>query len=192
MKLLTQAGYQLNLRAAVRGLWSGQIDFDAAFGMLLQAIDRGFTQAWTEGAKECGIEPGEWTAEERTALAVRIGEEKTYIYTLLEAVEAGRKGVGKLAPLYTRLQMWVNRYQDVKNQAKTMACADQKLKWVLGPTEHCETCMKAAGKVKRASQWAKTDLRPQAPCLQCGGYRCQCSLVLTDEPLSRGRLPACR
>lgn len=192
MKLLTRAGYQLNLRAIVRALWKGTMDFNAAFDAMFVAIDRGFTQAWREGAKACGIGPEELTSEELTALAVRIAQEKNHVYALLEAVEQNsQENGGKLTPLFTRLEMWVNRYEDCKNQAKTMACKDQKLEWMLGPTEHCSTCLKASGKVKRASQWAATDLRPQAPCLECGGYRCQCSLVVTDAPLSKGRLPVC-
>lgn len=90
----------------------------------------------------------------------------------------------------SRIPMWVNRYNDVVNTAKIMAGGDKKLKWVLGPTEHCSSCMKLAGKVKRGSLWQTSGIRPQSRSLACGGYNCQCSLQPTTDRASAGRLPS--
>ena len=78
---------------------------------------------------------------------------------------------------------------EVVNLARTMADANQKLVWGLGPTEHCRTCLKLDGKVKRAEVWAAANIRPQSPDLACGGWRCQCTLEPTDAPASPGPLP---
>lgn len=189
----TLAGYQLNLRAAIYGLWAGRIDFDQAFSQIYSAIDRGLTQGWYEGAKQCGIMPAELSPEERQALAIAIASEKNEVFGLLDDVEANSKANGgKRTALYQRLGPWVNRYRDVVNRAKLMACGDRKLKWVLGPTEHCSSCMKLSGKIKRTSTWNRLGVQPQAPpnpLLECGGWNCQCSLVPTNEPGSRGPLP---
>lgn len=90
----------------------------------------------------------------------------------------------------SRLPMWINRYREVRTQAQTMACSDQKLMWVLGPSEnHCPSCSKLAGKVKRGSVWRAAGIQPRIFDLACHGFNCLCELVPTNEPSSRGPLP---
>lgn len=190
--LKTLAGYQLNLRAAVSGLWAGHLDLDAAFSGVFRAIDRGLPQAWAEGAAECGIKPDEYTPDERTALAQAIANEKNHVFGLLDWVEQNSKeNGGKRGTAYSRLDIWINRYRDVVNKAKTSACADMKMRWTLGPTEHCTTCVKLSGKIKRGSYW-NSHVLPQNPpngLLECGGWNCQCTLQPTDAKASPGPLP---
>ena len=112
----------------------------------------------------------------------------------LEVKDGSKENKGKLTPLLQRAQLWVNRYNDVKSEAQILACKDQKLRWDLGLTEkHCRTCYALNGKVKRASFWKKLGVRPQnAPnyLLECEGWKCDCGMVVTDEPLSRGAMPS--
>ncbi len=90
----------------------------------------------------------------------------------------------------SRLPMWINRYRDVVNTAKLMAGEDVKLVWRIGPTkEHCRSCSRLNGKVKRKSQWIASGIRPQSPQLECHGFNCLCTLNPTSEPASRGPLP---
>lgn len=176
-----------NVRAAVRGLWSGVMDYYDFFDAMASAVRYGITNAWNDGAAECGILPNELSPEEQMARQSMITGQMGYINGFASAIEQNSKANGGLlGPLLTRGEMWSNRYNDAKNQARTMACADKKLKWTLGPTEHCKDCARLAGKVKRGSQWT---IRPQSPELECGGFRCQCQLVPTDEPMSKGPLP---
>ncbi len=91
----------------------------------------------------------------------------------------------------SRLPMWVNRYTEVVNTAKIMAGGDKKLKWVLGPTEeHCSSCSKLAGQVRRASVWLASGIQPQSRALSCQGYNCLCTLSPTSDASSRGRMPS--
>ena len=190
--LKTLSGYQLNLRAAARGLWSGSVDYYSAFDQLFLAIDRGLPQAWAEGAAQCGIQPDEYSPEERVALQQAINSEKGHVDGLLTWIEQNsRENGGSLSAINGRLDVWINRYRDVVNQAKAMACADQKLRWTLGPTEHCTTCAKLAGRVKRGSYW-QAHVMPQNPPngqLECGGWKCQCTLEPTEDRASPGPLP---
>jgi len=183
--------FRTNIRGPVRGLWNGAIDrFDFLSQMEL-AIRRGFEQAWAEGARGCGILPGEYSPEEEAVLRERIFDQLPYLLNFAADIEDNSQANGgKLGALFTRADMWVNRYNEVMNQARVMACGDQKLVWVLGPTEHCGTCLRLAGKVKRASQWMAHPLQPQSRLLECGGFRCQCSLQPTDAPMSKGPLPS--
>jgi hypothetical protein len=188
------ATYQRSLRSAVRGLWLGTIDVSQFNNAIESAINRGLTRAWQEGAQDCGIKPDELSQDELIALDERIIEELDRIPNLSQLVQANLKvDGGKLTPLFERLDLWTNRYRDISNQAKTMACADEKLIWRLGPTErHCRTCPRLDGKIKRGSTWLSLNLRPQNPpnaLLECGGWNCLCELNPTDRPVSRGPLP---
>jgi hypothetical protein len=73
-----------------------------------------------------------------------------------------------------------------------MACEDQKLQWVMGPTkEHCNSCLRLSNKIKRASYWRRVNVYPQSPPnpnLECNGFGL-CQLLPTDERCSPGPLP---
>lgn len=207
---LSSDTFKAGIRAAIRGYYEGLVDQFSFFDSMLSTIERGFEQAWRQGAKECGIAPDERTPEEEAARTDQINRMVPYVQKLIGDIDASKarlaadqasKDAGD-KPLWgfesdtkshyveVRGEIWANRYNEVLNQAKTMACQDQKLRWDLGPTEHCSSCLKVAGKVKRASQWAAADIRPQHPNLECGGHRCQCQLNPTKEPMSMGRLPS--
>lgn len=186
--------YAKNVRGFTRALWSGVIDYDQFFDLMQGAIRVGLTQNWHAGAKECGIQPNEMTPEERMALEAAIISEFNHVAGFADAIEAGSKANGgKFGALLPRAELWGTRAVDVQNQARLMACRDKKLKWVFDPAkEHCDSCAKLNGKVKRASYWRARGLQPQNPpnpALGCGGWKCGCVFEVTDEPLSRGPLP---
>lgn len=183
--------YGRRLRGLARGLWNGSIDRFGFADSVLSAMQRAFEQAWTEGARTQGIEPDERTTEEQIRLDQMVAEQVTFIPGLADYVQTHLKIDGfKLSQAQARIPMWTNRYNDVVNTAKVMAGGDKKLKWVLGPTEHCSSCMKLAGKVKRGSVWTASGIQPQSRSLECGGYNCQCSLQPTTDRASPGRLPS--
>jgi len=191
-----EEGYGRALRAAARAAWLGVFDEYQFFEAMDAAFRFYLTRAFHDGAKECGIMPNELSPEERMALdGAVIGERDhalafyDYIVKIVGTKDAG----GKWATVAARVETWAIRYRDVLNLARLLTCADKKLKWVLGmTTEHCSSCLKLAGKVKRASYWHENGIRPQNPpnpLLECGGYGCLCELLPTDEPMSRGPLP---
>jgi hypothetical protein len=186
--------FQANLRANIRGLWNGELSAGQFFNGMFAAIERGFNQAWAAGAAECGIKPDEYSDEERSILQNLSNDQFPHILSLAEYVQANSKANGgQLAPLFARAALWVARYEEVRNQAKVVSCGNQKLMWTLGIAEHCSSCMKLAGQVRRASFWRASGIWPRqagSHLLECGGFRCQCSLVPTDAPMSRGRLPS--
>ena len=195
MKLKAESGYRMAIRNAVRGLWKGVIDFDQAFGVMLAAIDRYIPQAWRAGAKEGGIRPAEMSKAERQAMAQVIAREKDFVFGFLDHVERNSQANdGKLTPLFKRANAWILRYKDAKNRALQMVATDPKLKWIWDPIkEHCNSCYKLNGKIKRASFWRERGIRPQSPpnpLLECNGFLCGCIFRVTDEPMSKGPLPS--
>lgn len=185
--------YRRGLRAAIRGLWGGVFDRIQFWDAMSSTIWRGLTTAWHLGAQDCGIAPDELSPQELVALQKAIDYEHLWIGGLANAIEANSKAKkGKLTPLLRRAEVWIGRWEGVRSAARVMACGDKKLEWVLGPTEHCRSCLALSGKVKRASWWRENGILPRvhgAWWLACHGFRCQCQLLPTDKPLSRGRMP---
>jgi hypothetical protein len=183
----TEASYRMSIRNNIRGLWSGAISRDQFEGSMITTIDGGLHDAFAEGAKECGITEEDYTDVEQRAIQEAVTSEIEHLDALIDDVQTNsRANKGKLEPLYQRAELWILRYMDMRNQGKVMACSDKKFKWVLGQTEHCATCAKLAGLVHRGSQWRDYVLPQNAPNdqLECGGWRCQCSLELTNERAS--------
>ena len=191
------SNFRAGLRSAIRALWAGVWGEAEFIGAVGDSIETAYPQAWLEGAKACGIiSLDELTVLEQNALRQATYDQFAYIPPFADAVVAGsRANGGKLAPLLRRADMWVNGYNGIVAKAKTMSCGDLKGAWRLGATEvHCSTCSALNGKVKRMSYWAAHVLpqNPPNPKLECGGWRCDCTIEPTDLPLSKGKLPGLR
>jgi hypothetical protein len=122
-------------------------------------------------------------------LEERIEQEQEFILGFASDIETARMEQKPIAPLYNRVDMWANRYNDVKNQAIVHFGKRTKLEWQLGETEeHCGTCAELNGTVAFAYEWEQAGLRPQnAPndMLECGGWQCGCQLTPTDKRRTR-------
>ena len=162
------------LKPPAYGLWRGALDMDQFAESMETAVMRGIRQAWYDGLAEVGIKPSEMTIEERNALQVAMFDELSHVYDLAAFIDKNsRANGGKWATVLSRLQLWGNRARDIGNQAKLMAAGDPKLRWELGATEHCPSCEKLAGKVKRQSYWNARGIQPQHPpnpLLICQGW----------------------
>jgi hypothetical protein len=168
--------YRSALRSAIRGLWTGVSDFDGFFEAMVVAIERHITLAWYAGAKDCGVLPDELTRDERIQLQRAINYEKQWITGFGLTIEEGSKANGGLLrPLFSRAEIWIGRWEGTRDAARAMACRDKKLKWTIGSArEHCGSCLKLNGKVKRASFWSETGILPRthgADFLECNGFR---------------------
>ena len=189
------ANYGLSIRAAVRALWAGVTDIDQFSDQMFAAIRRGLTRAWNDAAEECGISPDELTPEEITARDSAITNEFLFVLRFATFISDNSKANGGLLRVsLERAKKWILRYLDVANQARTMACGDKKLQWRVDPAkEHCSSCLRLHGKVKRGSFWTRAGVLPQRPVndkLVCKGWQCGCGLFVTTLPVSRGPLPS--
>lgn len=182
--------FRTDLRYIVRGLWQSVISQDQFESQMSKIIEDEISKAWAEGASECGIAPDEYEESEQLLLKAFIVEQQSYIQGFADAIsENNKKKDGDIFPLFERAKLWLNRYGEARNQSKALACADTKYEWRINAhcKEHCSSCTRLNGKVKRGSYWAKT-IMPRSRDLECGGFRCCCDLVPTDKPISKGRL----
>jgi hypothetical protein len=110
--------FRANLRQAIRGLWNGAASSDDFVAAMVSTVSIGFRQAFVEGIAECGFKPEEMSEQERAALQSQINEQFQYIFSLATDIEENsRANGGKLGPLYSRAELWVNNYPRVKTQA---------------------------------------------------------------------------
>ncbi len=163
-----------------------------------QLIIRQYPVAWAEGMMEVDLTPADMTAKERAALNAAtnaaVGAVRNFQHFIVAQIKRKEddptlrfeQAVGP------RVNIWINGYGAIAARAAAMAGKDQKLEWRLGVAEHCVSCLKLNGKVKRASWWIDNQVLPRVPAsevLACHGFNCQCGLFPTDKPLSRGRMP---
>lgn len=187
----SQDYYEANLKRLVRSLYKGDIDeleFTFVFGDLITGQ---LTKAWNEGMLENGVLEDDMTDEWRIMLGDIITQEKGQVGEYANAIISASMLTNEpIDPLLARASLWANRYQDVYNQA-VIATADEKtkLEWVMGATEeHCSTCYALNGLVAYAREWEEMAVKPQQPpntMLECGGWRCQCSLQPTTNRHTR-------
>ena len=191
-KSLDDFGRQV--RAAGRILWRG--DDPNAFlnfvDSLNAAVFRGYEQAWREGAQACGLLPGDRTPEEQAILAEYLSVAQSRIMPLGDFIQAhNRAAGGKWSDLQPRLNIWINRYNEVRARAQAVSCPNIKEEWIYGDTvAHCNDCSAVVGRVYRSSVWNAYGWFPQGKSLACGGWRCDCKRIKTDKPVTPGRPPA--
>jgi hypothetical protein len=195
----SQAIFQTIIRDAVSDLWNGHITLLIFVDELATAIPLYYNEAWNFGARECGVRPEERTGEEERRLQQMIQSDLQWVYRFgtvcLEAGFQTRQTTDapkkySLKAMLNRGKLWINRFLEVKNAARAMACANAKYMWVIGSThEHCGDCQKYAGRVYRGAMWASHGALPQGQALECGGFRCRCRLVKTDQPFTPGPVP---
>jgi len=188
---LTVNSYQKSIMVAVRGLWLGVFNEGQFFTEMVLAVERNIFQAFRDGFAEFGISMDDMSTSEKGAMFRYMSEQVKHIDGLADFVEANSKANdGLLRTSLNRTKIWSNRYLEAKNLARTFASRDANLMWQLGKAEHCGSCLKMEGKVKRGSVWLASGVRPQHEALECGGWRCQCEFIPTSEQATRGPIPS--
>jgi hypothetical protein len=179
-----------------RRLYMGDIDQAEFEDGMLDLMDSQLTRAWNEGMRINGLDPErDMTAEWEQALEEIKLNEVDYIPGFATAiVDAAKQDAANGTPkeslplLYSRAGLWAQRYPDVVSRAVVITAAGKdRLKWVFGDTDHCDTCLRLNGIVAFASEWQLAGVQPQNPdnpVLDCHGWNCQCTLEPTDEPRS--------
>lgn len=166
------------IRAVYNNILGGEfIDIMANLisGQLWQAANQALTEAGVQASDEI-----------REAVEAAILSEYDHVDGLYRDIVDARIDGTPIDPLLDRAHMWANRWNDVYNIVKMMIAVEHgdKLEWVYGDAEHCDTCRNLHGIVAFASEWEQMNVRPQAApnsALDCGGWRCKCSLVTTDK-----------
>ena len=184
MVVKTLAYFLRTLSSMVRDLYRGDIEEGGFVDTMATLVQEQLTRAWHEGMRVNGLDPEtEMEPEWEEQLQEIILNEYNYIDQFAADIVQTAKDEKPWDALLARAELWANRYTDVVNRA-VLVTKEQKLKWVYGDTQHCDTCMALNGIVAWASEWELANVVPQSPpneALDCGGWKCQCSLEPTKE-----------
>ncbi len=184
----TYERYRARLWAAVQRLYDG--GRDAAFmATFIRSIDVQLTEAWNKGGDDMGVAPDEMSPDDMGILEAIINNETEFINRLAGDIQAAvDDGIEKDAfdkRFSARVDLWANRYNETVNRAHMVFGSKQRMEWVLGATEeHCATCPQLAGIVAFGHEWESSRFHPQMPpnnLLECGGWRCLCTLKPTKK-----------
>ncbi len=190
---MSENNFRAAIRSAVRGLWTGDLS-DSQFDEIMRtAIEREFWKAFEEGIDSCGYTLLDLEDDEKQIVKDEIANNEQYIDQFSFDIQTEQLYGGSLEKMFSRAEMWIVRYKEIVAIGRVTVCGDTKLEWRLGETEeHCESCEKLDGIVKRASFWDEHDVHPQGAeneKLMCGGWRCACTLEPTSKPITKGPLP---
>lgn len=194
---LSESSFNRGLSAAAYGLWSGKMDMTDFLDAIFSLVEIEYTLAWHEGMRAAGLKPSDMSEDEATALSNHIVQAEGHAFDFGLFIQDHSKAAGhQFNEIDGRRGGWLTGYNTVYNEALTFAANDPNLEWVLGPTEqHCDSCSKLNGKIKRASVWDASMIQPSNPpnpYLICGGWRCACYFEVTQSAQSRGPLPILR
>lgn len=186
-KTISQYGRQL--WTACLNFFRGDTDAFDFVDDFHSAIDTQLHKAWNEGGRSVGVEPEDMTDEDTMQVDSIISSEDDHVLDLAQAIEDAVNEKISLddfrQQFKPRVDLWVNRYNETVNAAVIYFGNKKKLEWVLGQTEeHCDSCASLAGIVAYGYEWEQSGIKPQNPpnsMLDCGGWKCDCSLSPTTK-----------
>ena len=192
--LKTFNGYRNALRRLVYGYYNDRIDEFDFVGRVSELIRDQLSRAYREGLRSAGFDPKNMTGAMQMELDGIIDSEEGYALDFIQFIEEQKqKDPRPPSTVFNpRIELRAYRYNDVVNMGALAASKnDDRLVWRLGATEeHCSTCAALDGKIATKEQWVASGYRPQNPpnaLLECGGWRCDCSLEPTkDEATAEG------
>jgi len=172
----SEGNFGITLRKTATRLWRGQATKAEFIDAFWFGVERGLWRAALEGIGSLGFAEDELSPTESAKLVSIIDAMRAFVPLLADWIEENSQANGgQFVAVTNRVtQNWVNRYQQVYQQAQALVGRDLKAMWWLGIAEHCRSCLKLAGKIRRWSWWNERGILPRVPgaeYLECRGYR---------------------
>lgn len=189
--------YLSTLERMIRNLYNNNLggEFIDIMSSLIQGQ---LTQAFQQAFEDEGFTDFTLPDYLQSALTQMIVSQYSFVDQYFRDIVDSRIDGTSIDPLLARAELWANRYNEAYNEAVRLITLNEggNLEWVYGDDieVHCDTCQNLNGIVARASEWDTLGVFPQgAPNsrLQCGGWRCGCTLSPTDKrrsPDAYGRI----
>lgn len=169
--------------------WMGGEFVDVLQALIIGQVTQAYKMAWEDDGNTDFVLPDFLQVALNENIARNTNFDFIYQY-YTDIVDARVDGT-PIEPLLARASLWANRYNEAYSEAVALIATRTggKLLWILGRTEqHCETCRQLNGIVAYATEWELAGCYPQnAPndALECGGWRCDCTLLPTTERKTR-------
>lgn len=144
-------------------------------GIIVRAeLDKYGRRAMLDGLSDGGVDAATLTGDDLATFNTWKVEQSAYVAGLMDAIFKDKvqyTGDG-------RAQLWSRKSLDVIYQKGLLSADSNGLyEWRLGATEeHCATCLRMNGVIKRLKQWHEDGILPQSEQLDCKGFNCDCGL----------------
>jgi len=170
------AYYDRVMWKAVKDAYNGLLTAYEFEDIMLKQISYQFRRGWMAGLRELGLK--EITPEMEEQLQEAMLEEIGYVQGLMDDIVQAARDESGVDQFRTRVKMWAHRYDEMRNRALLFAGGETMLTWEYGETEdHCADCKSYEGITRPSIEWQKFKA-PQSRELECGGWRCDCRLVV--------------
>ncbi len=171
----------------VQSVYDGIIggEFIDIMSSLIQGqINQAYEQAWMDDGGELPMPLYLQQAAETDIL-----RQYDFVDQYYRDIVDARVDKTPVSPLLSRAVLWANRWNESYNNAILLIQAQEggNMIWVFGDTDHCATCESLNGVVASANEWVESGYQPQGSMLDCGGFRCKCSLEPTSQRRSKNR-----
>lgn len=144
-----------------------------------------------DGLRTAGVNTDELDEDDEAWLAQHNADQDQWYIRAEENMAAGKYTD---AMMKNRGQEWFHMTgYPAYNEGIYSGSKNIALMWLQGKTEQpCRSCSALNGQVRRAKSWKKQQVRPKLIDLGCRGFECDCQLLPTDAPVSKGRYPEWR
>ena len=181
----TQAYFSRALWDYTRKFHSGDMDVSTFLDKFIALVEDQARRAWNEGMRNVGVDPKNMTIDQRARLQEIVNSELNHVLDFASAVEEARKAGKDVDQFKGRVDLWANRYPNIVNEAQAYCKPYDLYRWEYGDTvAHCSTCATLNGIIATGAEWRASGVMPQNPPnprLECGGWKCRCRLVPTEE-----------
>lgn len=145
--------------------------------------------AYVAGLRAGGVDEIDLTRSDRRAIERWVADQGAYVSGFWDAVAELRRDrpglsrrdyAARLSILRERISLWAAALRDLAGQGIASARANMMVTWRYGDADHCDTCARLHGRRHRLHWFTDRGYIPQQPgsaTLQCGGWRCRCTLV---------------
>jgi hypothetical protein len=188
----TQSAFKQEFTRLAQLVVSGKLSKAAMKPALrLELAQRGI-DAYKDGLEDGGREDLTLDDEGKKDISVWRSQQSPFITKFVNELFNEDK-VFQPQEIANRADMWVNKSLNrIYFEGLRAANKEQRFMWVIDPQkEHCVTCLKLNGQIHRMKVYISKNLLPQSSALVCGGYKCGCKLVPTNDK-ARGNLRAVR
>lgn len=180
----TQTQFETAIGSLFAKAVSGQTKRDS-FGIVARGMIATYgAKAYRDGLRDGGIDPSEISQEELTEISQLAATQSQYVTAVAEAIY--EDGNVSAAEAEGKPRLWWNKsMMPFYNAGLIAADKNGSYQFRLGSTEqHCNDCLRLNGQVHRIRDWVKSGWMPQSSSLECGGWRCDCRLEKTKEPIT--------
>jgi hypothetical protein len=182
--LKTVEYFQATMERLIQSVYDGNLGGEfigIVEDLVLGQISQAYEQAWQDDGNPLPVP--EYLRDASQAMVL---EQQSHVENLYRDIIDARVDKTPVEPLLSRAALWSNQYNSAYNDAVLKIAAENgaRLQWIYGDTDHCPECEALNGIVAYAREWDELNVHPQQPpndLITCGGWRCQCALVPTDQ-----------